>query len=77
MLRLEDRWIWDFWLARDGADHHVFYLQADRALIDADRRHVAASIGHAVSNGCIRVPNATLKRLFAVTAAGTPVVIHP
>jgi lipoprotein-anchoring transpeptidase ErfK/SrfK len=34
------------------------------------------SIGRAVSNGCIRVPNATLKRLFAATPGGTPVVIH-
>ena len=35
------------------------------------------SIGHAVSNGCIRLPNATLARLFRVAVAGTPVVIHP
>ena len=35
------------------------------------------SIGRAVSNGCIRVPNSTLKRLFAATPGGTPVVIHP
>ncbi len=35
------------------------------------------SIGRAVSNGCIRVPNATLRRLFASTLGGTPVVIHP
>jgi len=35
------------------------------------------SIGHAVSNGCIRVPNATLKRIFDATYGGTPVVIHP
>jgi lipoprotein-anchoring transpeptidase ErfK/SrfK len=35
------------------------------------------SIGHAASNGCIRVPNDTLKRLFAMTPGGTPVVIHP
>ncbi len=27
-LHLADRWIWDFWLVRDGDDHHVFYLQA-------------------------------------------------
>jgi lipoprotein-anchoring transpeptidase ErfK/SrfK len=33
------------------------------------------SIGHAVSNGCIRVRNAVLRRLFKVTPAGTPVVI--
>ena len=35
------------------------------------------SIGHAVSNGCIRLPNATLTRLFRVAVPGTPVVIHP
>lgn len=35
------------------------------------------SIGHAVSNGCIRLPNATLARLFKVAVAGTPVIIHP
>ena len=33
------------------------------------------SIGHAVSNGCIRVRNPVLKRLFAETPAGTPVLI--
>jgi beta-fructofuranosidase len=50
VLRLDDRWVWDFWLARDGDDHHLFFLQADRALVDENRRHVAASIGHAVSS---------------------------
>jgi lipoprotein-anchoring transpeptidase ErfK/SrfK len=35
------------------------------------------SIGRAASHGCVRVPNATLERLFALTPAGTPVVIHP
>ena len=34
------------------------------------------SIGHAVSNGCIRLRNPTLRRLFKVTPAGTPVVIR-
>ncbi|MGH3001813.1 MAG: L,D-transpeptidase [Gaiellaceae bacterium] len=34
------------------------------------------SIGHAVSNGCIRLPNATLSRIFAVAGAGTPVIIR-
>jgi lipoprotein-anchoring transpeptidase ErfK/SrfK len=34
------------------------------------------SIGHAVSNGCIRLPNATLARLFRLAGAGTPVIIH-
>ena len=34
------------------------------------------SIGHAVSNGCIRLPNATLRRVFALAVAGTPVIIR-
>ena len=34
------------------------------------------SIGRAVSNGCIRVQNRILRRLFARTLAGTPVVIR-
>ncbi len=33
------------------------------------------SIGHAVSNGCIRARNPVLRRLFAETPAGTPVVV--
>jgi lipoprotein-anchoring transpeptidase ErfK/SrfK len=35
------------------------------------------SIGHAVSNGCIRVRNVVFRRLFRSTPAGTPVVIRP
>ena len=34
------------------------------------------SIGKAVSNGCIRLPNATLRRVFAQALSGTPVVIR-
>jgi lipoprotein-anchoring transpeptidase ErfK/SrfK len=34
------------------------------------------SIGHAVSNGCIRVHNDVLRKLFRATPAGTPVVIE-
>ena len=35
------------------------------------------SIGHAVSNGCIRLPNPVLRRIFRATSVGTPVVVHP
>jgi hypothetical protein len=34
------------------------------------------SIGRAVSNGCIRLPNPVLRRLFAQTPSGTPVLIR-
>ncbi len=35
------------------------------------------SIGRSVSNGCIRLPNDVVARLFGLVPAGTPVVIHP
>jgi lipoprotein-anchoring transpeptidase ErfK/SrfK len=34
------------------------------------------SIGRAASHGCVRVRNSVLRRLFAATPAGTPVVIE-
>jgi lipoprotein-anchoring transpeptidase ErfK/SrfK len=34
------------------------------------------SVGRAVSNGCIRLHNAVLRRVFAAALAGTPVLIH-
>lgn len=34
------------------------------------------SIGRAVSNGCIRVPNPILQRIFGSTLGGTPVIIR-
>ncbi len=48
-LRFEDRWIWDFWFAKDGADYHIFYLQAPRSLVEQTLRHWHVTIGHAVS----------------------------
>jgi lipoprotein-anchoring transpeptidase ErfK/SrfK len=33
-------------------------------------------IGQAVSNGCIRVRNDVLRRLFAVSVSGTPVLVR-
>jgi beta-fructofuranosidase len=47
-LCLPDKWVWDFWFARD-AQHHVFYLQAPRSLERSELRHHNASIGHSVS----------------------------
>jgi len=49
MFRLPGSWVWDFWLADDGDRYHLFFLKASRALIDPDRRHWRATIGHAVS----------------------------
>ena len=46
---LPDKWVWDFWFARHEGQHHIFYLQAPRALGDPGLRHHRATIGHAVS----------------------------
>jgi beta-fructofuranosidase len=47
---LPDSWVWDFWFADDGKRYHLFFLYASRALHDPDRRHLRASVGHAVSD---------------------------
>jgi lipoprotein-anchoring transpeptidase ErfK/SrfK len=38
--------------------------------------NVPASIGRAVSHGCLRIANGSVKHLFGVIPAGTPVVIR-
>ena len=49
MFLLPDVWTWDAWFVDDGHQFHAFYLKASRALLDPDRRHERASVGHAVS----------------------------
>lgn len=53
MLSLEYKWIWDFWLAREGADWHVYFLQADKSLGDPGLRHRNVSLGHATSRDLV------------------------
>jgi beta-fructofuranosidase len=50
MLALNDKWLWDFWLAQEGATYHMFYLQANKSLGDPELRHWNVSIGHAKSD---------------------------
>jgi beta-fructofuranosidase len=49
VLRLDDQWIWDSWVADDGELYHLFFLQAPRSLGDPGLRHVHARVGHATS----------------------------
>lgn len=53
MLRLPDSWTWDFWLAKESDTYHLFFLYASRALRDPARRHMRASIGHAISTDLV------------------------
>jgi beta-fructofuranosidase len=49
VLRLQEDWVWDSWIADDGDRYHLFFLRASRALGDMRLRHTAARIGHATS----------------------------
>jgi len=49
MLRLRDKWVWDFWLHPGSDRWHLWFLQADRALKDEGLRHWNVSHGHATS----------------------------
>jgi beta-fructofuranosidase len=53
MLLLPDAWVWDSWYLAVEGRFHAFYLKASRALLDPDRRHHRASVGHAVSTDLI------------------------
>jgi beta-fructofuranosidase len=53
VLISETHWIWDSWVADDGDAYHLFYLQAPRSLGDAGRRHLNATVGHAVSQDLV------------------------
>lgn len=48
-LAIKDKWIWDFWLARNGQDWHVYFLQAEKSLGNPELRHRNVTQGHAVS----------------------------
>jgi len=53
VLALKDQWIWDFWLARDNGNWHIYFLKADKALGDPHLRHRHVSVGHATSTNLI------------------------
>jgi beta-fructofuranosidase len=53
VLRLDDAWIWDSWVADDGDTYHLYFLMAPRSLGNPDRRHVHATVGHAVSTDLV------------------------
>ena len=54
---LSDHWVWDFWLADDGATYHLYYLHAPHALGNPDLRHRNARIGHATSPDLVNWTN--------------------
>lgn len=79
---LPDHWVWDFWLADDGATYHLFYLHAPHALGNPDLRHRNARIGHATSGNLIdwtnhgQIFDVGTPGSFDATANWTGSVVH-
>lgn len=53
MLKLEDKWVWDSWIADDGERYHLFFLEAPRSIGDPTQRHTQARIAHATSTDLV------------------------
>lgn len=60
---LGERWI-AFWT--DGKDYIGFHGTPDRA-----------SVGQAISHGCVRMYNEDIRQLYEVVKIGTPVIVEP
>ncbi|WP_370675545.1 hypothetical protein [Pleomorphomonas sp. PLEO] len=75
-------WVWDFWIADDGATYHLYFLNAPRSLGHPDARHRNACIGHAVSSDlrnwtdCGPVLERGGKEAFDATAVWTGCVVR-
>lgn len=54
MFAIQDKWVWDFWFAKENEVWHMYYLMAPKSLIDPDLRHWNVSIGHAISSDLYR-----------------------
>ena len=52
-IALKDQWIWDSWYFREGDTWHGYFLKADKALLDPERRHLNVSQGHATSTDLV------------------------
>jgi hypothetical protein len=67
-----------FGVAALGISAHstVLYNWAEHGPIALHGTNDPASIGAAVSHGCVHVPNTDMRRLLQLAPAGTPVVIH-
>lgn len=66
---LPDHWVWDFWMAEDKGQHHLFYLHAPKSLGNPDLRHRNARIGHATSTDLVHWTNHG--QIFDAGAPGT------
>ena len=56
-LQHPSRHVWDFWYYFDSATgtFHLFYLNADRALVDSDKHHFSSQVGYATTKDFLTI----------------------
>lgn len=56
-LQHPDRHVWDFWyhFAPDTGIFHLFYLNADRALVADDKHHMSSQVGYATTKDFLTI----------------------
>ena len=53
MIKLKEKWLWDFWISNDNDIWYCYFLQADKSLKDPDLRHNNVTHGLATSKDLI------------------------
>ena len=53
MIKLKEKWLWDFWLNKDNDIWYCYFLQADKSLKNPDLRHNNVTHGLATSKDLI------------------------
>ena len=53
MIKLKEKWLWDFWISNDNDIWYCYFLQADKSLKDPDQRHNNVTHGIATSKDLI------------------------
>ncbi len=56
-LQHPDRHVWDFWyhFEQDTGIFHLFYLNADRALVATDAHHMSSQVGYATTKDFLTI----------------------
>jgi len=56
-LQHPDRHVWDFWyhFESDTGIFHLFYLNADRALVETDAHHMSSQVGYATTTDFLTI----------------------
>ena len=69
MIKLKEKWLWDFWISNDNDIWYCYFLQADKSLKDPDLRHNNVTHGLATSKDLINWIIKAIKVLIFILGA--------